>query len=63
MNEKLDAAASHIMQRRDRLAALLDDESVSRRSRDRAEAYLDDFFEIISDAEERQEQIDERCRN
>jgi hypothetical protein len=63
MNEELDAAALHIMQRRERLAAVLDDETLSRRSRDRAEAYFNEFFEIISDAEERQEQIDERCRN
>lgn len=62
-NDDLDAAALHIVQQRERLAAVLDDESVSRRSRERALDYFDEFFEIINDAEERREQIDERCRN
>ena len=61
MNGGLNAAILHIDQRRERLIALLDDESLSERSRRRALDYLNDFFAIINDRERRQELIYERC--
>jgi len=62
-NHGLTAAMLHINQHAESLRNLLDDESLSDRARERALDYLDEFFEIINDPEERQEQIHERCLN
>jgi hypothetical protein len=62
MNADLDQAILLINERRERLTALLDDDSLSKRSRERALNYLNDYFEIVNDPMEREEQIDGRCR-
>ena len=62
MNGELPAAIAHISQRRERLMALLDDESLSKRSRERALKYLGEYFEVIDDQEKRQELLYEDCR-
>ena len=62
MNGELPAAIQHISQRRERLMALLDDESLSKRSRERALKYLEEYFEVIDDQEQRQELLYEDCR-
>jgi hypothetical protein len=62
MNDELDRAIDEIHAMRDSVINILDDPSIRDRTRDRSLEYIDDFFEIINDREERQEHFYEQCR-
>jgi hypothetical protein len=60
-NDGISAAILLMNIRRERLVAILDDDSISERRRERAVEYFNEFYEIVNDPEERQEQIYAAC--